>query len=122
MEVTSDMVLISIVSKEGYASSANKNTCIILNTELTENLIMEGTAREIVRKIQSLRKEADLVITDRINVYYNGDEEITKTLENFDEYIKNETLAIEFISKENVSEDYDINGMRAQFKIEVNKK
>jgi len=122
MEVTSDMVLISIVSKEGYASSANKNTCIILNTELTENLIMEGTAREIVRKIQSLRKEADLVITDRINVYYNGDEEITKTLENFDEYIKNETLAIEFISKENVSEDYDINGMRAQFKIEVNKR
>ncbi len=122
MEVTSDMVLISIVSKEGYASSANRNTCIILNTELTDELVMEGIAREIVRKIQSLRKEADLVITDRIDVLYNGDEKIAKTLEMFDEYIKNETLALSFTKQENVSEKYDINGMEAEFKIIVNKK
>ncbi len=117
MEVTSDMVLISIVSKEGYASSTNANTCIILNTELTESLIEEGIAREIVRKIQSLRKEADLVITDRIDVLYNGDEMIDKTLESFDEYIKGETLALSFTKKDNVSEKYDINGLEAEFKI-----
>ncbi|MBR1377282.1 MAG: isoleucine--tRNA ligase [Bacilli bacterium] len=117
MEVTSSMVLINIVSKEGYASSTDSNTCIILNTELTEDLIMEGIAREIVRKIQSLRKEADLVITDRIDVLYNGDDMITKTLERFDEYIKNETLALSFEKKDNVSEKYDINGLEAEFKI-----
>ena len=122
MEVTKDMVLINIVSKEGYASSTNADTCIILNTELTDELVMEGIAREIVRKIQSLRKEADLVITDRIDVLYNGDEMITKTLDMFDDYIKNETLALSFTKQENVSDKYDINGMEAEFKIMVNKK
>ena len=117
MEVTSDMVLISIVSKEGYASSTNNDTCIILNTELTDSLVMEGIAREIVRKIQSLRKDADLVITDRIDVLYNGDEMINKTLKEFDEYIKGETLSLSFTEEENVSEKYDINGHEAEFKI-----
>ena len=117
MEVTPDMVLITISSKEGYASSTNNNTCIILNTELTDELIEEGIAREIVRKIQSLRKEADLVITDRIDVLYNGDEMIDKTLEHFNDYIKGETLALSFEKKANVSEKYDINGLEAEFKI-----
>ena len=117
MEVTNNMVLITIASKEGYASSTNSNTCIILNTELTDDLIMEGIAREIVRKIQSLRKEADLIITDRIDVLYNGDDMISKTLDHFAEYIKNETLALSFTKEDNVSEKYDINGLEAEFKI-----
>ena len=81
---------------------------------------MEGLAREIVRKIQSLRKEAYLVITDRINVLYNGEEMITKTLEVFDDYIKGETLALTFTKQENVSDNYDINGLNAQFKVVKN--
>ena len=118
MKVTQDMVLITIKEKEGYCSTSNSKTCVVLNTDLTEELIEEGIAREIVRKIQSLRKEADLVITDRIKVYYYGDSKIGKTLVNFDDYIKGETLATEFIEQPNISEDFDINDLKAQFKIE----
>ncbi len=118
MEVTSDMVLISIVSKEGYASSANKNTCIVLNTELTTDLINEGIAREIVRKVQSIRKELDLVITDHIRIYYDGNETIDNVMESFEAYIKNETLAEEIIKQANVSEEYELNDETAELKVE----
>ena len=67
-KLTNEMVLISLKQKEGYASSSNNKTCVVLNTELTEDLILEGLAREFVRKVQSLRKEADFVITDRKSV------------------------------------------------------
>ena len=116
--VTSEMIDIKVKVKDGYCSSSDFNMVVILNTELTESLLLEGIARELVRKIQSLRKEADLVITDRIMVYYNGTDEITKTLKLYEEYIKNETLTVEFIEKDKVSEDYDINDMRAQLKVE----
>ena len=118
MEVTNDMVLISIVSKEGYASSANKNTCIVLNTELTKELINEGIAREIVRKVQSMRKELDLIITDHIRIYYNGNETIDEVMKSFDSYIKNETLALEIVKQANISEMYELNDEQAELKIE----
>ena len=113
-----NMVEVSVVVKEGFYSSSNNNTCVILNTTLTKELIDEGIAREIVRKIQSLRKDADFVITDRINVYYNSDKEVEEALNMYIDYIKNETLAIEFIKKDNVSEKYDMNGYNAEFKVE----
>src|SRR5574344_1028547 len=122
MTVTPEMVLITIKEKEGYSSTSNSKTCVVLNTELTDDLIMEGTAREIVRKIQSLRKEADFVITDRINVYYNGDKKIDETLTKYADYIKGETLTIDFIKKDNVSEPFDINDLKAEFKVEKNKR
>ena len=51
--LTNDMVLISLKQKDGYASTSNNRTCVVLNTELTEELILEGLAREFVRKVQS---------------------------------------------------------------------
>ena len=52
-EITSDMVLISLKQKEGYTSSSNSRTCIVLDKELTKELVLEGLARELVRKVQS---------------------------------------------------------------------
>ena len=118
IEVNSNMVDVSISVKEGFCSSNNGSTFVILNTELTEDLILEGYARELVRKIQSLRKEADLVITDRIKVWYNGNDMIDKTMNKFEEFIKNETLALELIKKDNVSEKYSINDIDCEIKIE----
>ena len=118
IEVSSNMVEVTINVKEGFCSSNNGNTFVILNTELTEDLILEGYARELVRKIQSLRKEADLVITDRIKVWYNGSDMIDKTMNKFEEFIKNETLALELIKKDNVSEKYSINDIECEIKIE----
>ena len=90
--LTDEMVLISIKQKEGYASTSNNRTCVVLETELTEELILEGLAREFVRKVQSLRKDADFVITDHINIYYNGTEAIDKMLDMYKDYIMGEVL------------------------------
>ena len=118
LEITPNMVDINIKVKEGYCSSNNGKTFVILNTELTEDLILEGNARELVRKIQSTRKEMDLIITDRIKVYYNGNDIIDKTINNYSDFIKGETLAVEIIKNEKLNNPCDINDIEVSIEIE----
>jgi len=110
-------VLLSINVKEGYAASNDNNTCVILNTNLTEDLILEGLAREMVRTIQSLRKEKDFIITDHINVYYNGNEVLDKMINMYKDYIMQETLA-EKIEKKEVENKYMLNDVEAYIDVE----
>ena len=58
-----------------------------MNTELTEELILEGIARELISKVQNLRKEKDYNIVDRITLFYSGDELVNKSVEKFRELI-----------------------------------
>lgn len=118
IKVTPNMVDINVKVKEGYCSSNNGKTFVILNTELTDELILEGIARELIRKIQSMRKEMDLVITDRINVYYNGPEKLEETLLKHSDFIKNETLTRLITKDENLKECFDINDINVYLKIE----
>ena len=118
LEITPSMVLITVNVKNGYCSSNNGRVFVILNTELNEDLILEGLAREIVRKVQSLRKDNDYVITDRIKLYYDGSEMIDKTIDKYSDYIKNETLAVELIKDSSLSESYDMNGEQVKVKTE----
>ena len=83
---------------------------IILNTNLTEDLILEGIAREMISKVQNIRKESDYNIVDRIELYYNGDETVNKAVDKFNEFIKKETLAVDIVVKENINSSYDLNG------------
>ena len=116
--VTNNMVDIQIEAKEGFCSASDNKVFVILNTNLTEELIEEGIARELVRKIQSMRKELDLVITDHIKIYYNGSEVLDKVINNFEDYIKNETLSDEIIKQDNISELFELNEEKAELKIE----
>lgn len=118
IKVVPNMVDINVKVKEGYCSSNNGKTFVILNTELTDELILEGIARELIRKIQSMRKEMDLVITDRINVYYNGPEKLEETLLKHSDFIKNETLTRLITKDENLKECFDINDINVYLKIE----
>lgn len=118
IKVVPNMVDINVKVKEGYCSSNNGKTFVILNTELTDELILEGVARELIRKIQSMRKEMDLVITDRINVYYNGPEKLEETLLKYSDFIKNETLTRLITKDENLKECFDINDINVYLKIE----
>ena len=118
LEITPSMVIINVNVKDGYCSSNNGKVFVILNTELTEDLILEGLAREFVRKVQSLRKDNDYVITDRIKVYYDGNDKLDKTIEKYNEYIMNETLAVELIKDSNLDESYDMNGISVKVKTE----
>ena len=117
-EIAPDMVEIRISSKEGFNVGMENNNFIILNTELTEELIMEGIARETVSKVQNLRKTKDFDITDRINIYYNGDEEFKKALDKYMDYIKAETLAVDVIVKEELTEKFDLNGHEVYLAVE----
>jgi len=118
-EVTKDMVDIRYSSKEGFDVTMENNNFVILNTTLTTELIEEGIAREIVSKVQNLRKEKDFNITDRINLYYNSDNEVETSINNFEEFIKNETLSLEIIKKDNLENKVDLNGHEAYIDVEV---
>ena len=117
-EVTLDMVDIRISSKEGFNVGMENNNFIILDTTLTDELVLEGIAREMVSKVQQLRKNKDFNVADRITLYYNGDEDIDKCIETFAEYIKNETLALEIVKKEDLTEKCDLNGHECYIDVE----
>ena len=67
-------------SKTGFISASDNGVTVALNTTLTEELIMEGVERELVSKVQAMRKEADFRITDRIAIYYIAEGKVKETL------------------------------------------
>ena len=109
-EITKEMVDIRISAKEGFNVGMENNNFIILNTELTKELILEGLAREFVSKVQNMRKNADYNVSDRIYISYNGDDDIKEMLSEFKDYVQNEVLALEITYKEEISNQIDING------------
>ena len=117
LTINKDMVDIRIQSKEGFNVGMENNNFVILNTNLTEDLIYEGNAREVVSKVQNLRKTSGLEIENRISITYNGDEEILKTFDKFGEYIAKETLATSMTLGDG-SEVLDINGHELKITIE----
>ena len=116
-KITKDMFEVKISSKEGFNVSVLDNLFIILNTTLTDELISEGNAREFVSKIQNLRKTNNYEVSDRINIYYKGDEFKKVILDN-EEYIKNETLAINISEKDIDTNELDVNGIKVFVELE----
>ncbi|SJZ48984.1 isoleucine--tRNA ligase [Garciella nitratireducens] len=93
VEIKKDFVQVNISAKEGFKVETENNLFVILDTNLTQDLIDEGYAREFISKIQQMRKNANFEVVDHIYIYYNGDEDITRAVEKFEDYIKKETLA-----------------------------
>ena len=116
LEVTPEMVDIRVNSKEGYDAAYLNDNFIVIDTTLTDDLILEGYAREIVSKVQNLRKESDFEVENRINLYYDG--EIDDVLSKFTDYIKKETLSLEIIKTTLDTEEIDINGRNIKLKVE----
>lgn len=116
--VTPDMVELRVSSKDGFNASHEGNLFIILNTKLDDKLIEEGIARELVSKVQNLRKESNFNIIDRINLYYQSDELVEQSINDFEEFIKKETLAISIEKSESVDKELDLNGHNIKIKIE----
>ncbi len=118
IEISLDMVDIRINSKDGFDVGMENNNFIILNTNLTEDLIEEGIAREFISKVQNLRKVKGLEIENRIELQFNTSPEIKQAILNNLDYIKGETLStkLDFIDKE-CEEKIDINGNGASVTI-----
>jgi isoleucyl-tRNA synthetase len=116
LEITPDMVDIRVNSKEGYDAAYLNDNFIVIDTTLNEDLILEGIAREIVSKVQNLRKDSGFEVENRIDLYYDGD--LDDVLSKFTDYIKKETLSLDIIKTTLDSESYDINGREVKLKVE----
>lgn len=109
VNVSKDFVDVRISAKDGFAVAMENNVFTILDTVLTPELVKEGLAREVVSKVQQLRKQNDFEMMDRIDIVLEADEEVREAVKEFADYIKDETLAdtVEFAKTEEI---FDING------------
>ena len=117
-EVNLEMVDIRISSKEGFNVAMGNNNFIIINTTLSKELINEGIARELISKVQQLRKNKDFEITDRINIYYMENNEFKDAISSFVSLIKNETLCEKLIEKTGIDSSFDLNGLEVFIDVE----
>ena len=118
LNITPNMVDIRVDAKEGFFVAMENNLFVILNTERTEDLILEGIAREFVSKVQNLRKQKDFDVVDRIIISYYGTSRFDEVLEKFEDYIKEETLALEFKTNPELTTSYDLNGEEVLIDVE----
>ena len=102
-------VIKNIKANDGYNAVMLNYKTVVINTTLDSDLINEGIAREIVSKIQNLRKTSDFDIADRIDVKYNGSKEILDAVKQFKKYIMNEVLALSFTVDASAKEELKIN-------------
>ena len=105
-------LLIDAAQMEGYVSITDKNVTVVLDTNLTEDLIEEGFVREIVSKIQTMRKEANFEVTDHIVVYMDGNDKLRVITEKNVEDVKSDVLAedVVFGCTDGFVKDWSING------------
>jgi isoleucyl-tRNA synthetase len=101
LELLPEEVEVRIQAKEGFSVASEGAYVAALVTDLTPELIEEGLAREFVRRLQDLRKTADLEIADRINVVFTATPGLSNAVKNFADYIKTETLSVELIEGAN---------------------
>ena len=109
VEVTKDLVDMRIEGEEGYEVGVDGGVAVAISTELTPELIDEGLAREIVSKVQQIRKQQDLEMMDNIKVTLKADDEVAAAVEKHKDYIMTETLATELNMGE-AADEYKING------------
>lgn len=92
-DMSAEEVQVSRGAAEGFAVAEDGGYLASLDTRLTDDLIDEGLAREVVRRVQSLRKEADFNIEDRIALRYQAGERLNRAISRFADYIRAQTLA-----------------------------
>lgn len=108
-------------SSEGLVVQSQDELTVALDIRVSEDLLIEGLAREFVNRVQNMRKEAGLDVVDRIKIYYQTSDKLSKAIEKLADYIRNETLA-EVISpdsgKGTYSKEWNIDGEKAIIGIE----
>jgi len=118
LEISQEDVIIVDKVKEGYSGAQAEGTSlsVLVNTEITDDLRYEGLAREVVRRIQNMRKDMDLEYDARIETYYSGDAELEKAIETHRDYIMKETLS-DRLEKGEGGTEWKIEGMKLSISI-----
>jgi isoleucyl-tRNA synthetase len=94
-DISSELVEVVTASPAGLAVITDKQVTVALDTNLTEDLLDEGFAREVVNKVQNMRKDADFHVSDRIVIGFSASPRLARAIESFRSYIMNETLALD---------------------------
>ena len=121
IDFTADDLLISSESKEGYVSASENGVTVVLDTTITKELLFEGIEREIVSKIQTMRKEAGFEVTDRINVYVSASGDALSVIEQNSSDIASGVLAVGVTVTDTVKgyvKDWDIAGSKVIIGVE----
>jgi isoleucyl-tRNA synthetase len=116
VELSEADLLISVKNREGFSSESDGETTVVLDTVLAESLIREGVEREIVSKVQTMRKEAGFEVTDHIIMGYNADglaEEVLKSAEFMNDVLCDQISII----LEGYIKDWDINGHKVTLSV-----
>ena len=120
VELTKDDLLIDMAQKEGYVSQEDNRMTVVLDTNLTPELVEEGFVYEIISKIQTMRKESGFEVTDHIRVSINGNDKLSEIAQKNKEAISGKVLADELTSgaEYGVSKEWNINGENAVIAVE----
>ncbi len=121
-EVTLDQedLLIEAAQTEGFVSDSNYGITVVLDTNLTEELIEEGFVREIISKIQTMRKDADFEVMDHIRVSMEGNDKVKAVMERNIEEIKSEVMAdlLQLDGAQGFTKEWDLNGEKVTLGVE----
>ena len=121
IELTADDLLIESVQKSGLFSVSDFGVTVAIDTTLTPELIEEGFVREVISKIQTMRKDADFNVTDHIIVYVDGNEKIADIIDRNKEFIFTTVVAdgAEFGKLDGYTAEWNINGEKVTFGVKV---
>ena len=117
MKIEKDFVDIRIDAKEGFAVAMENNLFVILDTNLDADLVDEGFARELISKVQQLRKQKGLEMMDNISITIAADDEISAAVKKHKDYIMKETLALK-LEESDAPEEFDLNGHKTGIAVE----
>ena len=120
VELAESDVLIEVTEKSGFVTEADAKLAVVLDTNLTPELIEEGFVREVVSKVQTMRKEAGFEVMDRIRIGCKGNDKIAELITRNEDSIKKDVLANEF-TKDNVSgyvKEWNVNGQTVTLSVE----
>ena len=122
IELNSENLLVTMQGIDGYAFAGEGEIGVVLDTHITDELREEGHLREIISKIQNMRKEKGFEVADKINLYVADNDMLISVIEMFKDTIKKDTLTIEIII--GAERDYTetvINGEKLKLDVEINK-
>ncbi|GAA0116789.1 isoleucine--tRNA ligase [Clostridium senegalense] len=119
IELNSEKLLITMQGLEGYAFAGEGEMGVVLDTTITQELREEGHVREILSKIQNMRKENGFEVADKINIYVTGNEMLENIIKKFEEQIAKDTLAVEIVYGGNANyQEVKVNGENLKLTVE----
>ena len=119
VKLAEEDLLIDITKKEGYVTEADNVATVVLDTNLTEELLEEGFVYEVISKIQTMRKDSDFEVMDHIKVYISGNDKIAGIVQKNEQAIGEKVLADEFIYAEGgIAKEWNVNGENVTIGVE----